>query len=95
MRWFKEWRNPKLKCDRLGHNTKIVTKRIRRRSFGYMEIVTDLDAEFTVCRRCGFTVGPNNEKYVDYATSCEMPSVFWDHIREKGYVIIRGEGRPG
>lgn len=95
MRWFKEWRTPGFKCARLGHKPKDVIKRIRRKCSGTFAVVEDFDAEFTICTRCGFTVGPDNEKKVDSFTSCTMPDTYWEHIRKKGYVILRGEGRPG
>lgn len=90
MRFWREFWNPSLKCNRLGHVDRPITKRIRRKAppFTYRTVVEDFEATFIQCKRCGKETGPNEEKIVDSFTSCSMPDTMWDEMRNKGYTVI-------
>lgn len=85
-----EFFRPAKKCERLGHNKKIVTHRIRKIGGSYYRAaVTDYKADFTICRQCKKQLrGPENLREITWCTSCTMPEWMWDKIREQGYVII-------
>ena len=87
-RFFRELRSPALKCKRVGHRDATVSRKIRRSVTGYNVVVEDYRATFTVCSRCGREEGPQDEKQIDWFSSCSMPDYMWDDIREKGYVEL-------
>ena len=94
MRIIRELFRPSEKCKRIGHDMTTKTFIIRRRTRAFRSVATDYKADIDVCKRCGhMDAQPKNEKEIDAYTSCTMPSVMWDEIRERGYVVIRKAAR--
>jgi hypothetical protein len=87
MRWLKELLRPARKCERVGHNCTWVRRKIRRRGEGRI-VVEDFNATFDICKRCGKTDGPRDEKRVDWFTGCTMPNYMWEELDQKGYVEL-------
>lgn len=89
IRTIKEFFCPSLKCKRLGHIYVVITIKIRKRSSEFREVVADYKAKFNRCSRCGFIeLEPFDLEKIGSATSCTMPTLMWDSIREKGYVKV-------
>ena len=88
MRVLKEIFKPQVKCARVGHKTKTITRKIRRCGKGLRDVVTDYYAEFDKCSRCGNLSEPRNEEYYESYQSCSMPKDMWDKMRESGFIII-------
>ena len=87
IRFIRELRTPSLKCNRLGHDDRTETRKIRRSCEG-RHVVEDFLATFTVCKRCRREVGPSEEVEIDWFNSCSMPTSMWDQMRDNGYVEI-------
>ncbi len=88
MRWWKELRDPALKCERVGHKYKDSTRRIRREVHEHRIVCRDYEQQIRTCSRCGHRM-ILGEKEVDWYTGVTMPQSMWDEIRSKGYVVIR------
>ena len=87
-RFFREFFNSSLKCDRKGHKIKTSDLKIRKRSEGY-GVCTDFKAKKDYCTRCGkYHTEPYELKELTTYTSVSMPSSYWDSIREDGYVVM-------
>jgi len=86
--FIRELRSPSLKCDRLGHDDRTDTRKIRRESIG-RKVVCDFRATFKVCKRCRRECGPSDEVQIDCFSSCTMPTSMWNKMRDDGYVEIR------
>lgn len=56
-RWWKELRNPALKCERVGHRTDTRTRNGMVASNGYY-VADRVEQEREYCSRCGHTHGP-------------------------------------
>lgn len=93
MNWFKEWRNPALKCERLGHVMVEQKYRVYKEPEHFMDRHVAEDHEMTRqdCSRCSHTDEDSKEfKGVGgYITSLTMSNTAWDIMRERGYVIYR------
>lgn len=81
MRIFKELFNPKLKCERIGHNPKEVNRKIRTGMNDYQQVAI-------VCRRCREMVKEISREHLMTWTSVSMPTDLWDEIRDKGYIVV-------
>ena len=89
MRWLKEFFNPSLKCQRVGHNPVVVKVTIRKPSNSFRTVARDYKADIGKCKRCGKVISePCNLEFIDAWTSVEMPKYMWDDIRNNGYVIL-------
>lgn len=88
IRLIKEWLKPELKCQRVGHNYKQDSIRIRKNSHKFYASVIDYSATVDRCTRCHHRTEPRDEKEIDYFTSCTMPRSYWERIESKGYVEI-------
>lgn len=85
---IKEYLNPSLKCDRIGHDIRTQTAVIRRHSNMLSAVVADYSCNLQVCHRCGKSVGqPEKEEFLEGFTSCVMPNEMWDEINKNGYLI--------
>lgn len=88
IRALKEYFNPSLKCDRIGHDLKTQQAVIRRRSNMFRAVVADFVCKLKVCSRCHKVVGaPENEVLLEGFTSCQMPNEMWQEINKNGYLI--------
>ena len=58
MRWWRELRNPKLKCDCLGHKQQAWRRKVRRSAYGFNTVAEDWLQERTECSRCGEVLSP-------------------------------------
>lgn len=89
IRWWEEFKNPALKCIRLGH--KNITRKviIRMDSTDTRAVAKDYHADLTECIRCGKRLDPANLEYKTYWTKVEMPTSMFDKMDEQGYVIIK------
>lgn len=86
--WLKELFDPAVKCERVGHKTRTLTRKtIRWPSESWRRGVADKCKEKLVkCRRCG-------EVLVDWEVtdrvglhSLEMNSGMWDNLKEHGLI---------
>ena len=89
MRVIKEFFKPSLKCRRVGHEIVLSTKRIRRKSNRWHEVVADFDASFTFCKRCGHETKLLKEEKVDSFASCSMPDYMWKAMEKDGFLEIK------
>ncbi|MCP4340517.1 MAG: hypothetical protein GY799_16915 [Desulfobulbaceae bacterium] len=87
-RFLSELTEPELKCERVGHNIRTVSKKIRMKSYGVLEVVADYQADFDVCCRCGDKSEPYNERKIDSFNGCSMPRSMWDEMKDKGYLEL-------
>lgn len=88
IRTIKEYFNPALKCDRIGHELRTQTAVIRRHSNMLRAVVADYSCNLQVCHRCDKIVGqPENEEFLEGFTSCIMPNEMWDKINKNGYLV--------
>lgn len=86
--FWRELRNPALKCKRVGHKDVTDRVKIRRESRERGEVVADYMADITKCSRCGRELPPENEEKVDWFNRCSMPSPMWDEMRGNGFVKV-------
>jgi len=87
-RRLKELFNRKLKCERVGHETKTSRRRIMMEGGGYRAVATVYKADIHQCRRCWEYIGdPTNLKEIDSYTSVSMSSDSWDTMRERGWIF--------
>lgn len=89
IRAIKEFFNPKLKCERIGHNEAEIEKKIRKEGGGFRAVATDYKCKVKRCKRCHKESEPYDLKEYDSYTSVTMPSSMWDEIKEKGYLVLR------
>lgn len=90
MRFWREFRHPRLKCDRVGHKDQTKRVRIRKEESGYRVVAADYMADLTTCKRCGRRLKPENLELRDRYGGCTMPQHMWDEIEKYGYTIITG-----
>ena len=88
MKWWNEFWNLVIKCERIGHVPQVKKVRIRKLSHEYRVIAEDFNADVTYCRRCGERISdPENLEYITYYNSVTMPEYKWEEIRNNGYII--------
>lgn len=88
IRSIKEYFNPSLKCDRIGHELRSQMAVIRKRSNMFRAVVADYSCNLQVCHRCGKIVGqPEKEEFLESFNSCSMPNEMWDEINKNGYLV--------
>lgn len=81
MRLLKELFRPELKCERIGHKRKEVTRKIRTGMNDYLQ-------KAVICRRCRVLVEEISREHLETYTSVTMPTSMWDEIREKGFIVL-------
>lgn len=86
--FIQEFFNPKLKCERIGHELKTVNIEIRKRSSEWREVVADYNATQNRCKRCGYVDEPLIKDKIDGYAGCNMASYLWKEMDSKGYIII-------
>lgn len=87
--WFKrlvrEWKNPELKCTRVGHH---IFERVGViRKDGRCSVCDDFNAVIHECCRCGHIEVKCGEEIRSYS-SVSMPIRMWDEMRKKGWVEV-------
>jgi hypothetical protein len=89
MRFIKEFFNPKLRCERTMHNTKLEIVRIRKSSNEPYEVAADYDARIRFCKRCGCYIGsPFNLNKIQSIQSLSMPTKLANEMEKNGFIII-------
>jgi len=88
MRWWRELRDPALKCKRLGHKYREGSRRIRRETHEFRSVCIDYEQRFKECSRCGHWQ-LLEERELDRYTGVSMPSSWWDEMRENGFIVVR------
>jgi len=89
--WWDEYRHPRKKCERVGHNFLVQDIRIRKEggTFGWRNAaVTDYTAKRKYCHRCRHSEPPYDLEEEDSYTSCSMPSDMWREMQKNGYIIL-------
>lgn len=87
-RWFVEFFNPSVKCERLGHRMYDRSTTIMKRGHPQFSsiIATEYRCVIPTCKRCGYKEEPTKLKEKQAFNGVSMPTSDWDEIREKGYL---------
>ena len=88
-RFIREWLKPKLKCERLDHDMRKVSRHGKKETSSY-RCVADVGT-FTLeeCCRCGHR-SPKETwdfDYEDYLTGMTMPSHLHSFFKKNGYLF--------
>lgn len=85
MRWLNEWKNPALKCDRIGHRMGVEYRRGYTRPEDYRYYVCDeVKQTRQVCLRCKINFGEWETKKLRSLTGFSWPTSQVDAFDEKG-----------
>ena len=83
-RWWREFRQPALKCARLGHAMRVERVRVYLWPSTFWNSVADTAVEITpVCGRCGLK-GETATESRSSLQGLNMPSDDWDTLKEQG-----------
>jgi hypothetical protein len=85
--WLKEWKKPKLKCERLGHKDRKRMVIIMKDDDSFFAGVEYL-AEINMCDRCNKKSEPIIIEKMNSYTSISLPSKQWKELKTKTYTII-------
>lgn len=89
-RWWREMREPKLKCERLGHKRKTYRREgiVKPGTFDFGVVALSVLEECSVCHRCGDHSGWNRIKERGIS-SLSMPISDMNKLDETGAVWTR------
>ena len=93
MRWFREFRNPSLRCERVGHKPVIEWRRglLPPKVTGFFGGVADrVRQERHVCARCGAELKAWETTQRRSIDSLSGPSDMFEAIRNGGYWLEDG-----
>lgn len=87
MRWWKEFRNPGLKCKRVNFHPERVERRETYRDPQYRAscIADECTETRVVCGHCGKEISPWTIMRRRGIQGLEMSRAKWDEIRDKGF----------
>lgn len=91
LRWWRELRNPKLKCDRIGHDEEFRIQKVRREptGFSFRTVAEDAIRERKVCRRCHAVLSEwEDAEIVDRWNGVTMPTEDWATMKENGVLVM-------
>jgi hypothetical protein len=86
MRWWKELRTPRLKCERIGHKTHVAVRRGYRKSRDTFScyVAESVTQHRICCKRCGETIRDWQDKNVTSLTGLRMSEDAWDVLNDQG-----------
>lgn len=84
MRWFREMRQPALKCERLGHDVAVETRTGWTSSESWSHVMDKVRQERRACRRCGAILGDWVTVDRDGFHSVSWPTSMWDEYYANG-----------
>jgi len=85
VRVLREWRNPRLKCERLTHDWRQVPlRRYEYPSKGWRGVADDVSYTVQKCKRCG-AKGTMTETGRETINSLSMPSEHWRQLKATGH----------
>jgi len=87
MRWWREFRNPTLKCERLGHSMKARSYQGYEKSTDRWCVAYSVRGKMLFCSRCGIVQSRTvDDRHAIH--SLTLDRFYDDRLHEKGFVEL-------
>jgi len=86
IRWFREWRDKNLKCERVGHKERTERRRGLLKSNNSWSVATQFSEKRLVCSRCKLELEEWIRTEGSAVHSLSMPTADHEKLKEQGYI---------